>query len=117
MTFTVANLWLLNINPNTVVKALYILVKALKLSKKIITLHFNKTNIKPAVLDGGNEIILAHWPNNKHIECNVNNDIPVKIPRFPYVLLNLIVLCNCEIEACNYFLLESLAACQDTKSK
>ena len=39
--------------------------------------YFNKTNIKPAVLDGGNEIILANWSNNKHIECNTNNDIPV----------------------------------------
>ena len=50
--------------------------------------YFNKTDIKPAVHDGGNEIILANWSNNKHIECNVNNNIPVKIPSFPYVLLN-----------------------------
>ena len=50
--------------------------------------YFDKTNIKPAVLDGRNEIILANWPNNKHIECNVNNDIPVKIPSFPCVLLH-----------------------------
>ena len=35
---------------------------------------------------------------NKHIECNVNNDIPVKILNFPYVLLNRSVLCNCEIK-------------------
>ena len=32
------------------------------------------------VLDGGNEIILANWPDAKHIIYNVNNDIPVKIP-------------------------------------
>ena len=32
------------------------------------------------VLDRGNEIILANWPDNKHIICNVNNDISVKIP-------------------------------------
>ena len=50
--------------------------------------YFNKTDIKPAVLDGGNKIILANWPNNKHIECNVNSDIPVKRPSLPYVLLN-----------------------------
>ena len=67
------------------------------------------------LLDGGNEIILANWPNNKHIECNVNNDIPVKIHSFPYVLFNRGLLCNCEIEAENHFLLESLAACKDTK--
>ena len=81
------------------------------------TYHFHKTNIKPAVLDGGNEIILDTWPNNKHIEFNINNDILVKIPSFPYVLLNTSVLCNCEIEVENHFLLESLAVCQDTKSK
>ena len=77
---------------------------------------FNKTNIKPAGLDGGNKIILANWPYNKHFKCNINNDIPVKIPSFPYVLVNRSVLCNCEIEVENHFLLALLAACQDTKS-
>ena len=47
--------------------------------------YFNKTNIKPAVLDGGNDNILANWLNNKHIKWNINNDIPVKISSFPYV--------------------------------
>ena len=75
------------------------------------------TNIKPAVHDGRNEIILANWPKNKHIECNINNDIPVKIPSFPYVSVNKSVLCNCKIEAEKHFLLESLVACQDTKSR
>ena len=79
--------------------------------------YYKKTNIKPAVLDGGNEIILLKWPNNKHTECNVNNDKPVKIPSFPYVLLNRSVLCNYKIKGENHFHLESLAACQETKSK
>ena len=35
-------------------------------------------DVTPTVLDGGNEIVLANWPNDKHIICNVNNDIPVK---------------------------------------
>ena len=50
--------------------------------------YFNKTDIKPAVLDDGNKIILANWPNSKHIKCNINNDIPVQIPSFPYILVN-----------------------------
>ena len=79
--------------------------------------YFKNTNIKPAVLDGGNEVILAFWPNDKHIECNINNDIPVRIPSFPYALLNKRVLCNCEIEAENHFLLESLVACKELESK
>ena len=79
--------------------------------------YYNRTDITPKVLDGGNEIILANWPNDKHIICNINNDIPVKIPSHPYVLVNRSVLCNCGIEVENHFLLESLAACQNTNSK
>ena len=45
--------------------------------------YFNKTDITPAVLDGGDEIVLANWPNDKHIICNMNNDIPVKIASHP----------------------------------
>ena len=78
---------------------------------------FNKTDITPTVLDGGDEIVLANWPNNKHIICNVNNDIPVKIPSHPYVLVNRSVLCNCCIEADNHYHLESIAACDNRDSK
>ena len=69
------------------------------------------------MLDGGDEIVLANWPNDKHIICNVNNDIPVKIPSHPYVLVNRSVLCNCGIEADNHYLLESIAACDNRGSK
>ena len=75
--------------------------------------YFNKTDVTPTVLDGGDEIVLANWPNDKHIICNVNNDIPVKIPSHPYVLVNRSVLCNCRIEADNHHLLESIAACDN----
>ena len=66
--------------------------------------YYNKTDICLTVLDGGNELILANWPDNKHIICNVNNDIPVKIPSYPYVLVCRSVLCNCSIEAENNLL-------------
>ena len=75
--------------------------------------NFNKTDANPTVLDGGDEIVLANWPNDKRIICNVNNDIPVKIPSHPYVLVNRSVLCNCGIEADNHYLLESIAACDN----
>ena len=45
------------------------------------------------------------------------NDIPVKIPSHPYVLVNRSVLCNCGIEADNHYLLESVAACDNSNSK
>ena len=35
--------------------------------------YFNNTEITSIVLDGGDEIILANWPNDKHIICNINN--------------------------------------------
>ena len=55
----------------------------------------------PMVLHGGNKIILENWSDDKHIICNVNNDIPVKIPSHQYVLVNRSVLCNCRIEVEN----------------
>ena len=70
---------------------------------------YNKTDITPTVLDRGNEIILANWPNDKHIICTINNDIQIEIPSYPYILVNRSILCNCGIEAENSFLLESLA--------
>ena len=75
--------------------------------------YYNKTDITPAVLDSGNEIILANWPTDKHIICLINNDIPIAIPSHPYALVNRSVLCNCRIEAENNY----LAACHDSDSK
>ena len=49
--------------------------------------------------------------------CSINNDIPVRIPSHPYVLVSRSVLCNCGIEVENNFLLESLATCHDANSK
>ena len=73
--------------------------------------------ITPTVLDGGDEIILANWPNDKHIICNINNDIPVKIPSHPYVLVNRSILCNCGIEVDTHHLLESIASCNKKITK
>ena len=73
--------------------------------------YFNKTDVTPTVLDGGGEIVLANWPNDKHIIGNINNDIPIKIPSHPYVMFNRSILCNCRIEVDNHHLLESIATC------
>ena len=50
--------------------------------------YHNKTDIKPTILDGGFQIILANWPNYRKIMCLHNNNIPVNIPGHPYVLMN-----------------------------
>ena len=79
--------------------------------------YYNKTDIIPTVLDGGNKIILAYWSNDKYIRCNIKNDISIKITSHPYVLVNRSVLCNCCIEVDNHFLVISLAACENANSK
>ena len=73
--------------------------------------YFNKTNVKPSVLDGGHKMISVNWPNTKYVICNDNHNFPVKIPSHPYGLLKRSLLCNCATEAGNNFLLESMAAC------
>ena len=78
--------------------------------------YYNKIDVIPTVLNGGNEIIVANWPDDKHIICTINNDIPIKISSHPHVLVNRSVFCNCSIEMENNYLLESLAACQHTDS-
>ena len=77
----------------------------------------NKSDITLTVLDGWNEIVLANWPDDKCIRCTTNIDFPIAIPGHPYVLVNRSILCNCRIETENNSLLESLAACHDTKTK
>ena len=44
-----------------------------------------------------------------------NNNILVNIPSHPYVLLDRNILCNCDIEVENNFLLELPATCREHK--
>ena len=115
MNFICEELFILSINQAIVVKVLFTSIWQYTLLKNNCNFDFyiNKTDITPTVLDGGDEIVLANWPNNKHVICNVNNDIPVKIPSQPPALVNRSVLCNCGIEADNHYLLESIAACDN----
>ena len=78
--------------------------------------YFNKTNIKPSILEGGHQIVLANWPNYKKIMCTHNKNIPIKIPSHPYVLLNGSILCNYNVEAESNCLWESLAAYENSKT-
>ena len=93
--------------------AISISISIMKLKKTDFNFYFNKSDVKPSVLDGGNQIILANWPSYKRIICTHNNNIPVDIPSHPYVLLDRSILCNCDVEAENNFLVESLAACKE----
>ena len=79
--------------------------------------YFNNTDVTLTILDVGDEIVLANWPNDKHIICYINNDIPIKILSHFYVLVNRSILCNCEIEADNDHLLESITTCDNKITK
>ena len=74
----------------------------------IFDYYFNKTDIKPSILDEGQEIVLANWPSFKRIVCATHSNILIDIPSHLYVLLNRSVLCNCKIEAENNVLLDLL---------
>ena len=74
-------------------------------------------DIKPTILDGGFQIILANWPNYRKIMFLHNNNILINIPGHPYVLMNRSILCNCNIKAESNFLLQSLAACEGSETK
>ena len=79
--------------------------------------NFNKINVKPAMLDGRQQIILANWTTYRKIMCAHNNNILISIPSHPHVLMNRSILCNCDLEAESNFLLESLAACENSETK
>ena len=79
--------------------------------------HYNKTDVKPTVLDGGYQIILANCPSYKKIMCAHNNNIPVSIPSHPYVLMKRSILCNCDVETGSKFLLEITSSVQKFRSK
>ena len=79
--------------------------------------YFNTTDITPSLLDGGQQIILTNWPSYKRIICTYDNNIPVNIPSHLYILLDRNILCSCNIEAEDNFLLESLAACGEKNNQ
>ena len=49
--------------------------------------------------------------------CSYNNNILISIPSHPYVLINRSILCIFDIEAESNFLLELLAACDNSETK
>ena len=119
MSSIVKSFSLLNINLAIVVESAIYFNLATEIFKNNcdFDFYFNKTDVTPTVLDGGDEIVLANWPNDKRIICNINNDNLIKIPSHPYVLVNRSVLCNCGIEADNHHLLESIGTCDNKISK
>ena len=118
MNITVRNYFWLTVKQNiSCASALYFQLDKQTIKENcIFNYYYNKTDVKPSILDAGHEIVLANWPNFKRIICSTHNNIPLEILSHLYVLLNRMVLCNCIIEAENNFLLESIAACNPKRT-
>ena len=82
--------------------------------KCTFTYYLHNTYIKSTVPDGSKEIIPANWLNKKFLEYVRNNDILPKFLTIHMFWLIKSILCNCELEAEESFLLDSLATCRDS---
>ena len=101
MNISVKNCLLLKARIDIAVPVLYFFNLGSEIIKENceFNFYFNKTDVKPGVLDGEYQIILMNWSSYKRIICTHNNNIPIDIPSHPYVLLNRSILCNCNVEA------------------
>jgi hypothetical protein len=72
------------------------------------------TTVNPAVLDGGQTIVLANILSKKKLICTNNFNLATPLPSYPYVLVNRSILCNCEIEAGLTYLLRSIGSCSES---
>ena len=68
------------------------------------------------MLDSGNTIILVNCQMTNILNVT-KNYIPVKMACYPSVLTNRSVLCNCEIEAEIFFILQSLTTYPESPTK
>ena len=81
-------------------------------------LYYNKT-VVPAVLDGGDTIVLANFDSRKRLNCekNHNLDTPMTLEHHQYQVINRSILCDCKIEANMISVLKSASACTEKNSK
>ena len=91
-----------------------------------IKVMYNAT-VRPAVLDGGDKIILANMAKDKQLLCTLPDPIaqplpednsasifPRRLPAQTYLMMNREVLCYCDIEADYHLVLQSIAGCPDS---
>ena len=92
-----------------------------------IKVLYNGTTVRPAVLDGGNKIILANMAKDKELLCTVADPVglpypedssaiyfPRRLPKQTYLMLNREILCYCDIEANYHLVLQSIAGCPES---
>jgi hypothetical protein len=85
-----------------------------KIINECVFKYYYNTTVQPAVLDGGDIIVLANIVNQKRLICTDNYNLAQPLPSHQYVMVNRSILCNCEIEAGLMYILRSLGSCSDS---
>ena len=91
--------------------AIYYDIDPLVIKEKCHIAYYHKYKPEPTLLDGGNEILIAGVPDMWEVECDKDRDIPMRLQAGPYVIIKRSELCQCSLQAGDYFLHESLTTC------
>ena len=70
--------------------------------------YFNKT-VMPSILDGGPQVLLANFQQNKKLICKRFHGLATPLPEHAYVVVNRTMLCDCEVESELTYLKRNLA--------
>ena len=76
--------------------------------------YYLNTTVTPAVLDGGDTIVLANFGSRKKLNCEHHHglDIPLALSHHEYQIVDRSILCACQIEADLIAVLRSVSACK-----
>ena len=76
--------------------------------------YYLNTTVTPAVLDGGETIVLANFGSKKKLNCEHHHglDIPLALSHHEYQIVDRSILCACQIEADLIAVLRSVSACK-----
>ena len=71
------------------------------------------TTVTPAILDGGQQLVLANMDGPNELMCTDANNLGEPIANHPYVLVNRSILCNCRFKSGYTYLYRSLGSCEE----
>ena len=76
--------------------------------------YFYNMTVMPSVLDGGTQIVLANFANQKNLLCSHNQDLAEPLPTGSYVLVNRTLLCYCHIQIGMTAIAKTITDCADS---
>ena len=78
---------------------------------------FNKT-VTPAILDGGDQIVLANLPGEKYLQCRRDTgSIPLPSEHASYMVIDKGTLCECDLEVELLTLRNTLSSCNGSETR